>query len=335
MDKWSNTHGSPLVFDVGEEKLLKIVLSHSNPSDKMTIRNGDDAAVIAPSSSALTTSVDAQVEGVHFRRAWLSPRELGLRAFRVSASDIVAMGQKPDWALLSLGLPSDLSVYAFEELIAGFSEGCAQAGAQLIGGNLTRSKELSLHVTVFSNSGESNRFWSRSAAAAGDKIWITGSPGNAAAGLAILESEQSSSTQFANLLESWRTPLPHWKILKQLHAEDLIHSCMDLSDGLVLDGMRMAHASALRFIIELTSIPRDKALTSAANTLGYSIDEWLLSGGESYQLLLTASQRPPQWAYDIGIRCIGHVESGSPGIEVTKKGESLDLSLIKPGWDPF
>jgi thiamine-monophosphate kinase len=332
-DSWSDDQ--PTVGAVGESALIDFALSLTSNDQKFIVGNGDDAAVMKAFATNLTTTVDAQIEGVHFRRNWLSPEECGRRAFIVSASDLMAMGVQPDWALLSLGLPSDLSFGSYQELMKGFSEGCKESGATLVGGNITRSDVLSLHITVFANPQEDRQVWTRTGAQPGDYLWISGPCGDASAGLALLENGIRQDTKLQSLINVWKSPQTHWRLLDRLYAEINVNACMDLSDGLLMDAGRMARASNLRLTIDASLLPNSSVLSLAAKQLETDAYEWLLGGGESYQLLIAAPEEPPQWAVDYGFHPVGRVESGEAELRVTEDDRVIDVSHFSKGWDPF
>jgi thiamine-monophosphate kinase len=323
------------VSQAGEETLIRILHKLSSSSPEVLVGNGDDAAVLRSLGSTLISTVDAQVEGVHFERSWLSPHQCGLRAFRVAASDVVAMGYRPQWTLLSLGLPSDLSVRAFESLATGFVAGCDEAKTSLIGGNITRNKVLSMHVTVFANPKTRHDPWTRDGAKPGDRLWVTGPCGGAAGGLALLQANVPEDDLFTSLLSRWRSPAHHWNLVPELRTDGLVRACMDLSDGLLLDSRRMAQASSVRLVLEASAIPRDVALEKAAAFLNTDPMRWIIGGGEDYQLLVAARGEPPQWAQDAGVRAIGHVEEGDSEVVILNEGHPLNLEALVSGWDPF
>lgn len=150
---------------------------------------GDDAAILRPEPGwDLVVTCDAQVAGRHFVPAWMTPRAIGRRAMTVNLSDIAAMGAEPRYALISLGLPKTMTVDFVDGLYDGFLDALAGPGGRIIGGNLTGcGEEWFCDITLIGRveAGAARR---RSGARPGDRIFCTGSPGRAAAGLAVLRA---------------------------------------------------------------------------------------------------------------------------------------------------
>ena len=134
--------------DRGERALVEAIRRLVPRGPGVVLGVGDDAAVLAPIGAPLLVTTDAMVEGVHFRSRWLSPRELGRRAFEVSASDVAAMGGRVLAAVLALAAPPMLPVASLRAIVAGVRDGARRAGGALVGGNLASAGELSLTVTV-------------------------------------------------------------------------------------------------------------------------------------------------------------------------------------------
>src|SRR5262249_47151567 len=176
---------------------------------------GDDAAVLPRRAGESCVTVDAVVEGVHFRRATSRLEEVGHKALAVNLSDLAAMGARPRWALVALGTPRGFRLSDARRLGAGFGALARTTGTALVGGNVSRAPGLSLTVTV---GGEvaPGRALLRSGARPGDRVWVSGVLGDARLGLALLERrggpEARRLRRFARLartvLERQRRPMP-------------------------------------------------------------------------------------------------------------------------------
>ena len=179
------------VSEFGERQLLARIRARlgilSRPSTGLIIGIGDDAAVVAPTRRAHTVlTTDAQVEGVHFERRFSSSADIGYRAMAVNLSDLAAMGASPRWALLSLILPDDLLVEELDGIVGGVVESAEKYGVSVIGGNLARSPgPLIVDITAVGAVGP-RRVLTRSGGRAGDELYVSGTIGGAAAGLAML-----------------------------------------------------------------------------------------------------------------------------------------------------
>src|SRR6188768_2835155 len=153
---------------------------------RIHLGSGDDAAVSLP-GGATATSVDALVDGVHFRRQLASPAQIGHKALATALSDLAAMGAEPGEAYVVLGLPADFSEEECIELLDGMTALAADTGTALAGGDLSRARELFLAITVVGHSSDPQAFVDRGGARPGDVLVLTGELGGASAGLELLE----------------------------------------------------------------------------------------------------------------------------------------------------
>src|SRR6187399_978355 len=174
---------------LGEHALIARVrerAAQTPSSSTIIIGIGDDAAVIEPARGELEViTTDALVEHVHFRRDWTAARSIGVKAVAVNLSDLAAMGATPRVILLSLILPPTLPIEDFDALVDGVVATATAAGAVLVGGNIARSPgPLVVDVTAMGAVGR-RRLLTRSRGKAGDELYVTGTIGGAATGLAI------------------------------------------------------------------------------------------------------------------------------------------------------
>lgn len=243
---------------------------------------GDDAAVISPPASRdLVLTTDALVEGVHFLPG-SPPASLGHRAFAVNLSDLAAMGAEPAWALLAITLPS-----YDEDWLTQFSRAagdlCRKHGVALIGGNTTRGP-LSITVTV-AGIVPVGVALERGGGRPGDAVFVTGSPGDAAAGRALeqgaLQIEDEISAQI--LRDRFLFPTPRCEIGMALRG--LASACIDVSDGLAGDLEKLCAASGCGAEIDAAALPFSDALSGAVG--GDAARQYALGGGEDYELLFT------------------------------------------------
>jgi thiamine-monophosphate kinase len=243
---------------------------------------GDDAAVLAPGADPLVWTVDAQVEGVHFRRELLSLGDLGYRATMAAASDLAAMGASPLGLLAALVLPPWVSDADLEELAAGQREAAEALGTAVIGGNLARGTELSITTTAL---GAAARPLTRAGARAGDAVWMAGPVGLAAAGLALLIRGDVVDARSPAVL-AWRRPRA--RIGEGLAAAVLARAAVDVSDGLAQDVGHLARASGVRVVLDEAALVGPE-LVAAAAALGREPLGLALEGGEDYALVVALS----------------------------------------------
>jgi thiamine-monophosphate kinase len=250
--------------------------------DDVRLSVGDDAAVVIPRIGAeLVLALDTIVADVHFP-ADTSGRFIGHRALAVNLSDLAAMGAEPAWALLGLTLPAaDESWLA--EFAAGFDELARRFGVALVGGDTTRGP-LAATVTVggWVPPGEA---LTRSGAKPGDELWISGTPGDAGAGLAILQSRLAAgSAAREELLRRFLLPEP--RVSLGLALRGIASACIDISDGLAGDLAKLCRASGVGARLDCLRLPRSRQLMEAAGEEASM--RFALSGGDDYELLFTA-----------------------------------------------
>ncbi len=175
---------------------LRRIFEADGAPEALRLGIGDDAAVLDV-SGALVVSVDAAVEHVHFEREWLSMEALGYRATVAALSDLAAMGAVPAGVLGSWALPRDVTDADLEAMANGQAEACREVGTRVIGGNLARGADLSLHTTVL---GQVDNALRRDGARPGDVLMVAGELGWAAAGLAALQRGEREG----RFVQAWR-----------------------------------------------------------------------------------------------------------------------------------
>ena len=273
---------------MGEFELLARVRERLPPTGpQVRIGMGDDAAVTVP-GGATATSVDAIVEGVHFRREQASLALIGRKALATALSDLAAMGAEPGEAYVVLGVPSDLDEDGCIELIEGIAALGAETGTTLAGGDVTRAPALTLAVTVVGHAARPELLVGRAGARPGDSLVLTGEIGGAAAGLLLLERPEleaavgadTAARLRARQLEP-RARLSAGRALARAGATAMI----DLSDGLGGDARRLAEESGALLRIEVASLPLAGGVAEIAAAAGRDPIELALSGGEDYELL--------------------------------------------------
>ncbi len=295
---------------IGEFELIKKYFNREElaPPLKGVMGIGDDCALIEiPDGMQLAQSLDTLVEGVHFPRH-CDPALLAYRVLAVNLSDLAAMGAKPHSFTLGLTLPE-----ANSDWLQGFSNGLTllaqQAGIALIGGDTTRGP-LTISVQV-QGTVPKGKALKRSGAKVGDRIYVSGSLGDAAGALDFVLQNQipitatHSDTRY--LLERYYQPSPRLK-LGQWLSQNGATSALDISDGLLGDLNHILSASGVGAALNLDAIPCSKALSNI-----YGDDkarQYALTGGDDYELCFTwpenkAISLPPSLGCTLS--CIGKV----------------------------
>ncbi|RJT17956.1 thiamine-phosphate kinase [Buttiauxella izardii] len=295
---------------------------------------GDDCALLTVAEKQLLAiSTDTLVSGIHFLPD-IDPRDLGYKALAVNLSDLAAMGADPSWLTLAITLPE-----VDESWLEAFSDSLFEQldyyDMQLIGGDTTRgplAMTLGIHGLV-----PAGRALKRSGARPGDWIYVTGTPGDSAAGLAILQDRLvvEDATQSAYLKKRHLRPTP--RILHGQALRDLASSAIDLSDGLISDLGHILKASECGARIDLDALPYSEAVK--ANVSAEQALQWALSGGEDYELCFTVPELN-RGALDVAIgnlgipfTCIGQVGPESEGLQFLQNGKPVTLDL--KGYDHF
>jgi len=275
---------------MGEFDLLaKLRARLPQPGPRVRLGSGDDAAITVP-GGATATSVDALVDGVHFRREWSSLAQIGRKALAAGLSDLAAMGAEPGEAYVVLGVPADLDEDGCLELFDGIAAQAALSGAELVGGDVTRAPALTLAVTVVGHAPAAERLVTRAGARPGEVLALTGELGGAAAGLLALAHPDLAAALPVATAERLRgrqlEPQPRLAAGSVL-AEAGATAMIDLSDGLGGDAGHLAAASGVGLRIEAAALPLDGGVAEIATAAGRDPLELAASGGEDYELLAT------------------------------------------------
>jgi len=323
---------------MGEFELLARIRERL-PAEGPRIRlgSGDDAAVTVP-EGATATSVDALVDGVHFRRDDATPAQIGHKALATALSDLAAMGAEAGEAYAVLGLPGDFGENECVDLLEGMLGLAESTGTSLAGGDITRSPTLFLAITVVGHAPDAGALVSRGGAQPGDVLVLTGDLGGAAGGLQILDNpDLDADFAFSAPYAPTKTKSAREELLRrQLEPQPRLAAglalaqagataMIDISDGLGGDAEHIATASEVGLRIETETIPRAAGLDQLAEALGH--DPWrFLSAGEDYELLASippgqakAAAESVRSAEGIPLTPIGEVVAGS-GVEIRLPG---------------
>jgi len=294
---------------------------------------GDDGAVLVPPASReLVAVTDSLVEDVHFPKG-SPPASIGHRAFAVNLSDIAAMGAEPAWALLALTLPASDDAW-LERFARAAGDLCRRHGVSLVGGDTTRGP-LSITVSLMGIVPIGVAL-ERKGAQPGDAIFVTGSPGDSAAGLALEQNRlhvvDPMSAQI--LRDRFLFPTPRCEVGIALRG--LASACIDISDGLGGDLEKLCAASGCGAEIDAAALPVSDALVTA---VGRELArEYALTGGDDYELLFTvplARLGAMTHAVALGlgpVTRIGTLMSGN-GVRVSARGGVTQFS--GSGFDHF
>jgi thiamine-monophosphate kinase len=271
---------------------------------------GDDAATLdVPVGEQLVVSTDTSVEGIHFRREWLSRGEVGWRATVGALSDLAAMAAKPLGVVVAIVLPS-VDVDHLDELADGIGEAAAASAAPILGGDLTAGERLTLAITVLGSAAHPLR---RSGAKPGDSLWVTGQLGGPAIALDALYGGHEVPAEARRRLARPRPRIQEAIWLAHAGAT----AAIDISDGLAGDAQHLAAASGVRLTIDAARLP---LISSASPAVAQR-------SGEEYELLVTG---PSSFAvgefeqrFGLELTEIGTVDGRHTGVEFLVEGRRV------------
>jgi len=303
---------------------------------------GDDVAVLRGNGDKVwLVTCDVQMEGSHFLRDSVNPRDLGHKALAINLSDIAATGGTPSFALISLGLPKDLPVAFIDELYAGLRAEAEASGTGIIGGNISGSR-LGFFIDIFLlGEAPQQEVLLRSGAHPGDRVLVTGTLGDAAAGVAMcLDPNLATEDEYAWLVsQRFNLPTPRLREGRLIASSRKATAMLDISDGLAGDLGHICERSDVGVRVFADKLPvhvENRILSRKVHG-----NEWHLSifGGEDYELLFTA---PPEHADEVARRIMTETQTPVAIIgEILPAAEGCQLILpdgmMKPleakAWD--
>ncbi len=273
------------IGDIGEERVIGLFCAPGTPvGAEVVVENGDDAAAyLTQPFEAEVVTTDSLVEGVHFAWAHGPAERVGRKLLAVNLSDIAAMGARPKYALLSVCLPPELLVSVAREVASGIHARCREAGVTVLGGNVTRTSGPAVLGATLIGSARPSSILRRTGARVGDGIFVTGTLGDARAGLFALESDRGGEAALAPLVSALTDPIPRVEMGLWLARTGEVHSVCDVSDGFGRDLVRLLEGSGLGARVEAAALP----ISPALRAFSPQPESFALAGGEEYELLFT------------------------------------------------
>jgi thiamine-monophosphate kinase len=267
--------------------LLAQVFATQNP--KVEIGIGDDAAVLHTSARTVITT-DMAVEGVHFRRDWSTPFEIGRKVTAANLADVFAMGAKPTFLVVAVSLTGNEELSWIQDLAKGIVFEAGLGGATVVGGDLAKGESVVVSITAL---GEVDKAILRSGANVGDQIYVSNLPGWSRAGLVILKKGLTIESDSAKrAVTAFKAPTLNYEYVTKLNGAT---SMSDLSDSLVTQAEQMASASDVNFIIKfdlIRALPEFADLEKLAEEIEVDIEDLILGGGEDHVFIATGKNLP-------------------------------------------
>ncbi len=299
---------------------------------------GDDAAVLAlPENTQLVTSIDTLISGVHFP-VNTPPQDIGFKALAVNLSDLAAMGATPAWFTLALSLPENNPDW-LKGFSAGLKEIATHYHCDLVGGDTTRGPQGSICISIQVMGWlENGTALLRSGAQPGDKIYVTGTLGDAALGLQLalgnVKEPPLDQADLAFCEARLNRPTP--RVSTSLAIREFASSCIDISDGLLQDLSHILQASGQAAKLDLTKVPLSGSLKKITKSHAFDL---ALAGGDDYELLFTLPQNQETRLkkLDLGVSCIGEIipQNKANTIIIDQSGKSLLNQAGRRGYNHF
>jgi thiamine-monophosphate kinase len=300
---------------------------------------GDDAAVLrSPRGEDLVVTVDAMVEGRHFKRGWLTWTDIGWRLAAINLSDIAAMGALPRFALVSLAVPENVPAVAVRQIERGVSRHLAKHGAVVVGGNLSSTRGPLVCDLTLIGSCRRGSAWMRSARP-GDAIVVAGELGAAAAGASLLRSRRRGPGS-RGLVQAYARPVPRLDVVAALRSVRSVNGAIDVSDGLSSDLIHMCDAGGVGCDVAGPALPIAPSVAAFCRRRGIDPVRWTMDAGEDYALVLAVA---PKRVQDVcrriqraGVRAsmVGRF-TRRRGVYRLMDAQGRSLRFRPGGWDHF
>lgn len=309
-------------------------------ADGVVVGIGDDAAVVAPGAGMqMVFTCDTVVEKTHFLPWTMDDFSTGWKVMASNISDLAAMGAVPRYALTALSAPQGFPLTRLEQMYKGLYACADEFGVAVIGGDTTRSPQhVSVTVTAIGEVA-AGRALLRSGARDGDVVFVTGPLGLSAAGLDVLmRREAGAAEKWAPLVQAHQRPRPQVAAGRALVG--LAHALNDVSDGLASEAWEIAEASGVRVVLEAAKLPVPAELREYAAFAGRSALDFVLGGGEDYELVGTASAERADELMEELRRAgadpviVGRVEEGDPEVVLIHSDGNVEV-LSKRGYNHF
>jgi thiamine-monophosphate kinase len=307
-----------------EDRFVEAVRALLPAGGPVVLGPGDDAAILEREGGLLAVTTDMLVEGVDFL-AEETPETIGRRAVSVNLSDLAAVGAEPEALVLAIGFRGRRGPEFPLAITRAAAQRAAEFGARLVGGDLSEAPATVVSVALWGR--PAGRPLTRSGARPGDDLWISGFPGRAAAGLRLARRGSPPSSAEQELVAAYRDPEPRVALGAALAREGAATAAIDVSDGVGVDAFRMARASEARIVLERARLPVSGTLGDYAAREGADPVDWLLCGGDDYELLFTArsSERGRveacAGASRVPVTRVGRVEAGRGAVLQEPGGE--------------
>jgi thiamine-monophosphate kinase len=328
--------------EIGEFGLINRIRKWMTASDPALIQGiGDDVAVIEVGemgTKVLLVTTDILIEDIHFNRSWIDPYPLGRKALAVNLSDIASMGGTPKYFLISIGLPKNLSLYFVSSFYRGLKKEAKQFRVELIGGDTSLSQKITINICLLGE-GRKRDLLFRKGARIGDDLFVSGTLGDAALGLKILQGKGKTKGA-EGLIQKHLSPRPRVELGQAIAKHHWATAMIDVSDGLLIDTSHLLEESGVGARIWEDRIPLSSPYRKWVPSFSRDPLQFALTGGEDYELLFAAPcemrERISSLARSlrIPITRIGEILPKKEGLHIIKK-DGKEYSPSRLGFEHF
>ena len=339
---------SRTLAQVGEfgliDRIHEIIRDEGVELPKNTLGIGDDCAAFQPSSGYdILVTCDCMVENRHYLPQFITPHDMGRRAMVLNISDVGAMGGRPRYALISLGLRSSTLLKDVIAVYRGFLAELNPFQAFIIGGNVTKSADADFIDITLIGEVEAGKMVRRSTAKPGDVILVTGYPGQSAAGLAILLQTETGKTWDGNnpLVTAYQCPTHRAVEGCAVAKTGLVNAMIDTSDGLLGDLGHICDESGVGAVLYEKDLPISRALRQFAESSGRGPLDYVLKESDDYELMMTCDPEhvagirdTVAGVSDTPVTNIGTITANKGGIEIMESAGNARPATVS-GWDHF
>jgi len=302
--------------------LIERITKKSKKKDVL-IGIGDDAAVVKTKKGLEILTTDCLVEGDHFKKDWFTPQQIGMKAIEINVSDVAAMGGIPKYVLVSLCLPEDIDVDFVEDMYKGMWKTCGKYNIEIIGGNMTHSKQIIISITLTGEVSRKNLLL-RSGAKIGDYIFVSGPIGNGRAGLRVF---QENLEDFGQVKKKYLEPRARLDFA--LKIAPYVNSMIDISDGLAPEIKHICDESKCGAVIYKEKIPINDDVKSTARALNEDEYNYALFGGEDFELVYTVTKNNLK---NVQGYIVGEIVKGN---EINLQDRGITKIIKEKGYDHF
>ena len=325
--------------EIGEFGLINQIRKWITSSDPALIQGiGDDVAVIEMGSKVLLVTTDILIEDIHFNRSWTDPHPLGSKALAVNLSDIAAMGGIPKYFLISIGLPKNLPLSFVSSFYRGLKKEAKRFRVELIGGDTSLSQKIVINICLLGE-GRKRDLLFRKGARVGDDLFVSGTLGDAALGLKILQ-EKKKIKGAEGLIKKHLSPCPRVEMGQAIAKHHWATAMIDVSDGLLIDTSHLLQEGGVGVQVWEDRIPLSRLYQKWIHSFSKDPFQFALSGGEDYELLFTAPTEMRKRisslsrSLKIPITRIGEILPKKEGLHIIRK-DGKDYSPSRLGFEHF